>query len=228
MDHFGERRARGLEAGGTDQHVKLKTLAARADGGVALDPLQGRSFEPDVVARQRREVVIGDQYTFAADFVIGRERHAQLGVCDLAVQMRQRHFLGLTHETRDVATLGKVALAGPEQVGPQLVHQRRDTCKQALLSLGVAAVGTRDHVGRAALEHYQLAGQLGHLRHDLDGRCTRAHHADAFALQRHIVLPARRMEDVASKAGQAFDLRQVLIRQVSRAGDQHPAGEQTL
>ena len=76
---------------------------------------------------------------------------------------------------------------------------------------------------RRALEHVQLADDLGQLGDRLHGRGAGADDADPLALQVDVVVPARRVERLALERLHALDAGQLRARQ-DAVGEDHEAG----
>ena len=85
----------------------------------------------------------------------------------------------------------------------------------------------RHHVGRRALQHGDVRGGLGHLRHQRHRGRARADHHHALAGVVEILRPFLRMHDLAGEVGRARKLRRVafLVFVIARAHEQEIAGE---
>ena len=85
----------------------------------------------------------------------------------------------------------------------------------------------RHHIGRRALQHGDVAGGLGHLRHQRHRRRARTDHHHALARIVDIVGPFLRMHDTAGEIRRARKFRRVafLVSVVARTHEQEVAGE---
>jgi len=95
-----------------------------------------------------------------------------------------------------------------------------------LLGLGVHTVGARNDVGRRPLEEHDAfgdAGDAGDARHDLNGGCSRADHADALAGEIHAVIPRGGVEHGSREALQPGDRRHPRLGQPTGGDDEHTA-----
>ncbi len=85
----------------------------------------------------------------------------------------------------------------------------------------------RDHIGRRTLQHGDVPGGLGHLRHQRHGGRARADHHHALAGIVEIFRPFLRMDDPALEifAAQKFRRIAFLVSVIARAHEQEIAGE---
>ena len=210
-----------VEAGGHDDRVDLALGAVgRHDAGRGdrADPV---GDQVDVVGVEGRVVVVGDQDALAADLEVRRDRLAQGRVGDAARDVLQRQLLRRGGQLRVDREARDEALASPvdaRAVGP--LHER-DVPEGEPLDAGVVAVVARHHPGSGALVDVEVRDLLGDLGHDLDRRRAGADHRDALAGQVVVVVPARRVEDLAGEGVDAVDLGQSRLGEAAGAGDQH-------
>ena len=98
----------------------------------------------------------------------------------------------------------------------QPAQQRRIAAERLLLVRGVGRVLLRHHPLRGALEQRVLRHALGERAGDLHRGRARTDHADAPAVERHRVVPARAVERRALERVDALELRD--LRVVQHAG----------
>ena len=130
----------------------------------------------------------------------------------------------LLHAPPPVAILGDAHRADVEEPLVELPGEpapdRKPPCPPPLgLAVGLVAHGI-DPLGRA-LEHDEVARDLGEGLHHLDTGGAVAHDTDALAAQIEIVLPVRRVEEMAFEALDARDLRVVLDVEGPGRVDEH-------
>ena len=231
-DPVRDRQVLGVEAGGHHDHV-AGALGLVAVGIGRDEPGRGHPHDPvghqvDIVAGERRVVVVGDQHPLAAQPVGRGQPLAEAGILDGPGEVGAGEPVGRGDEPRLPGEGGDVALPGPVDPGPVGPGHRGDVPEEQALEAGVGPVAARDDVRRGALVDVDVAGHLRDLGHDLDGRGTGPDDGDPLAPQGRRVVPARRVEQVAAEVREALDVGQPGLRQAARAGDQDagadPAG----
>ena len=101
----------------------------------------------------------------------------------------------------------------PVAVEPAAARAR---CGAGALERAVGAVVAGDHPRRGALVDVEVAGDLLQLGHDLDRRGAGADHGDPLAGQVDVVVPARRVEELALEVLDAVDVGQPSARRGRR------------
>src|SRR5699024_10372359 len=100
-----------------------------------------------------------------------------------------------------------VQLAPDVDPPPDEVLEEGEPSVQALTRGRDGAVEPGEHPPRGALEHRDVFGRSGDLWDELHRGCPRADHGDLPALQRDVVAPPGRVEDLALKIRQPGELR---------------------
>src|SRR6185312_5071934 len=116
-------------------------------------------------------------------------------------------------------------LAPHEERGALEALHEGHAAHEALLPRREGEVVARDDPRRRALIEVQPADARLDLRHELDRRGARADDGDAAAVEREVVVPARRVEQAA---GEAIEPRQARIRRLGEGADgadEHVGGE---
>ena len=191
--------------------------SARHDRARA-DLADGVGDDLDVLAPERRQVVVGDEHALAAHAVGRRELAAQLGVADLAVQVAQREALAPAHDAR-VAEAEHEALARPVDARAHEQLGGRQRAVQPPLPALQRAVRARHDPRRRALEEVQAPDARLDLRDELDRRGAGADHGHALAVEVVVVVPRGRVE---GRPLEALEARQVGDRRrAERPGPEH-------
>ena len=189
-DPVRDRQVLGVEPGRHHDHVD-RPLGLVAVGIGGDEPGRGRPDDPvghqvDVVAGERRVVVVGDQHPLAAQPVGRGQPLAEAGILDGAGRWARASSSAGRDEPRLPGEGGDVGLPGPVDPGPVGPGHRGDVPEEQPLEAGVPPVAARDDVRRGALVDVDVAGHLRDLGHDLDGRGTGPDDGDPLALQRAV------------------------------------------
>jgi hypothetical protein len=174
----------------------------------------------DVLPRERRVVVVGDQHALAADGVVGRDLVAQDRISDAALDMTARHQLHRLHQLGVDHEAQHARFEHPVDAGAHQLLREGQVAEQPVLGARHFAVGLGQDPRRGALVQVEPARLGRDLRHELDGRGTGADHGHALAAQVVVVLPQLRVEGLALEGVDAGDVRPRRAAQAAHAGDQ--------
>jgi hypothetical protein len=209
-----------VEAGAVDDHVGFVLDTRGVDDAVLADLPYAVGDDVDVVPRQRRVVVVGDEHALAAHRVVRGDLAAQRRVLDCAVDVAFGQALPELHHPRLAVEADRPGLEQPVQQGAVGALGRRERLEQRAGAPGHLVVGLRHDPRRRALEQRQLRGPGRDARHELDRAGAGADHRDLLAGEVDVVAPPRGVERRAVEPldpGQLRDLRQV---QRADPGDQ--------
>ena len=211
-----------VEAGAVDDGVDLVLLTVTGHHGVLAHLGDTAGVDLDVRPVEGRVVVAGEQDALAAHRVIGCDDLAQLRIRDRLPDVALGQPLGGLAEAL-VEHCEEPGLEGPvhRDAGGAL-HQRNpaehllDRFRDRAIGLGL------DPRGRA-LEQVQLGRLLGHAGHELDRAGPGSDDSDALAPEVVVVVPLRRVEDLALEVLHARELGITRDVQSTDAGHQGPA-----
>ncbi|CAM5497407.1 hypothetical protein STANM337S_03614 [Streptomyces tanashiensis] len=113
----------------------------------------------------------------------------------------------------------------PQKDAPAQGGRGRERAVEPALGGADRAVHARHDPGGRALEEGELPDLALDLGHDLDGGGAGADHGDALAAQVVVVVPARRVEDLAGEVREARDVGDLRVGERSGGGDEDLGAE---
>src|ERR1700722_2877602 len=217
-----DERFCGTKTRAEDQDVHGALGAVRRYDAVLADFRDGGGDQLYVGPGQGWIVVIRDEHSFAAQFVLGFQCRAEFWVADLLLEMMSGDFRRLSANKAITEEAEDAKLLPPENELPKRPHDERKTAESLPPLVADGKIQTRHNPGRRALEKRKLSGARGDLGNELDGACTSANHGYVFAIQVDAVIPGGRMKCGARKTLQARQCGVLRHVQATDAGDQHP------
>ena len=215
----------GPEAGRHHDDVDGVLPAVGRDDRGGRDPGDRVGDEVDVVGGESGVVGVGPQDPLAPDAIAGRRLRAQRGVLDPLVDVDDRGLLGRRGQPRLPGERRDVALVRPVGGGPVEAGECREVAQRGPLGPRVGPVVAGDHPRGGALVDVEVGGHLLHLGHDLDRRGAGADHRDPPAGQVDGVVPRRGVEQRATEALDALDLREARRGEAAGRRDERPGGD---
>ena len=140
-----------MKARAEDQAVNLAACAVGGDDGVGFHTRDAGGDDVDVLARERRVVVVRDQDALAADGVVGRDLLAQHRVGNAALDVAARHALDRLHQLRVNHKAQHTRFEHPVDAGAHQLLREGQVAEQPVLGTRDLAVGLGQDPRRGAL-----------------------------------------------------------------------------
>ena len=187
---------------------------------------QAGRHDVDVVLRERRVPIAGDQDPLARDLEVGHQFRPQLGIAHLAAQVRPGEAL---HDRAEhpVAADQPVEQAVADEIldEPLEAPHAGNAAQHRALQCGRRPVHPRHDPPGRALKHGHVRRARLDLGDELDRRCARPDDRDALAAQVVIVVPAGRVKDRALEGLQPLDLWDLRLGQRAGGVDEEIRGQ---
>src|SRR5690554_1610903 len=188
-DRAGRDRVGRFEAGAEDDRIDLALNTIAIYDAVFAHLPNAAGNHVYIRLRQRRIVVVRDQYPLAAEHVIRRDLAPQFRILDVAANMPQRQQLRQLHDLGMDGEAQHPALQHGVDGAAQSFLRGGKTLEQAALDITDTPVGLRNYPRWSALIKLEARNLGLDFRHELDGRSPGADHRHALSVERVVMVP---------------------------------------